>query len=311
MLFGSLYIEQKQNYQGRISQSPAWIRSWISDSSNKKGDKQTMKTTMKKLGLSAAAAAAMLISTSANAGGVNFMGSTEFTQILNNGELAAQTLKQAQQYTTQIQQYYTQLQQYATQWQEWQRKIMGLRMMVQNIGQLPENMKNQFLHMAKKMKQSMEQGQAIAYTAANINQSFERSFKGYDRYLQQAQGGNLDFSSVYKNIYQTTKDTALNALKSLGIQERDLQNDQQFMGRLRQAMNSAQGTEAAIAVANQLAYHQTQSIQKLQKTVMTQANLQAEWIAHQNDTEAARQAQIKSMDSDLLPEGGGHELPGF
>jgi len=77
------------------------------------------------------------------------------------------------------------------------------------------------------------------------------------------------------------------------------------------AMNSAEGTEAAIAVANQLAYHQTQSIQKLQKTVMTQANLQAEWIAHQNDKEAARQAQIKAMDSDLLPEGGGHELPGF
>jgi P-type conjugative transfer protein TrbJ len=269
-----------------------------------------MKTTMKKLGLSTAVAA-MLFTTSANAGGVSFMGSTEFTQILNNGELAAQTFKQAQQYTTQIQQYYTQLQQYATQWQEWQRKIMGLRMMVQNIGQLPENMKNQFLNMAQQMKQSLERGQAIAYTAANINQRFEQSFKGYDQYLQKAQGGNLDFTSEYKNIYQTTKDTALNALKSLGIQERDLQNDQRFMGHLRQAMNSAKGTEAAIAVANQLAYHQTESIQKLQKTVMTQANLQAEWIAHQNDTEAARQAELKSMDSDLLPEGGGHELPGF
>lgn len=57
---------------------------------------------------------------------------------------------------------------------------MGLRMMVNNIGQLPENMKQNFLNMAQKMKQSMEQGQAIAYTAANINQRFQQSFKGYD-----------------------------------------------------------------------------------------------------------------------------------
>ena len=161
------------------------------------------------------------------------------------------------------------------------------------------------------LKHAVEFGQSISYTAANFDQKFRNTFKGFDQYLQKAQGGNLDFTSEYKNMYQTTKDTALNALKTLGIQERDLQSDQAFMSRLRTAMNTAQGTEAAITVANQLAYHQTQSIQKLQKTVMTQANLQAEWIAHQNDKEAARQAQIKAMDSDLLPEGGGHELPGF
>jgi len=266
-----------------------------------------MKTTIKKFGISAAAAA-MLFTTSANAGGASFAGALEVTQDL---QWAADIGDRAASYTKQLQQYYTQLLQWQTQWQEWQRKIMGLRMMVNNIGQQPENMKQNFLNMAQQMKQSMEQGQAIAYTAANINQRFQQSFKGYDQYLRQAQGGNLDFSAQYKQIFQTTKDTALNALKTLGIQERDLHNDQQFMGRLRQAMNSAEGTEAAIAVANQLAYHLTQSIQKLQKTVMTQANLQAEWIAQQNDTEAARQAQIKAMDSDLLPEGGGHELPGF
>ena len=44
---------------------------------------------------------------------------------------------------------------------------------------------------------------------------------------------------------------------------------------------------------------------------MTQAKMQTEWIAHQNEQEAARQAQIKAMDSDLLPENGGKKLPGF
>jgi len=77
-----------------------------------------------------------------------------------------------------------------------------------------------------------------------------------------------------------------------------LHNDQHFMGRLRQAMNSAQGTEAAIAVANQLAYHQTQSIQKLQKTIMTQANLQAEFIAAQNQEDQMGRASVESFASE-------------
>ena len=265
-----------------------------------------MKTTMKKLGFSTVCAA-MLFTTSVNAGSVGgFGGALEGTQWARFG---AETADRASAYAKQLQQYATQLQQYYTQMQEWQRKVMGLRMMVQNIGQLPENMKNQFLNMALQMKRQMQQGQAIAYTAANLDQKFRNTFKGFDQYLQKAQGGNLDFTSEYKNMYQTTKDTALNALKTLGIQERDLQSDQAFMSRLRTAMNTAQGTEAAIAVANQLSYHQTQSLQKLQKTIMTQANLEAEWIAQRNEQDAMRTAarealkrnREKTTDTDDVP----------
>jgi P-type conjugative transfer protein TrbJ len=250
-----------------------------------------MKTTIKKLGISVAVAS-MLFGTSANAGSVGgFGGATEFTQILNNAELAGQSAKQ-------LQQYYTQLQQWQTQWQEWQRKIQGLQMMVQNIGQLPENMKSQFLNMAMQMKNQMEQGQAIAYSAANIDQQFNNIFKGYDYFLQQSNATSQSFQAAYKTIYQSTRDTALNALKTLGIQEKDLQDDQAFMSHLRNAMNTTQGTEASIAVANQLTYHQTQSIQKLQKTIMAQANLQAEYIAAQNQEDQMGRAAVESFASE-------------
>ena len=251
-----------------------------------------MKTTMKKLGLSAVCAA-MHFSTSANAGSVGgFGGALELTQ---DAQWAADIGDRAASYTKQLQQYYTQLNQWQTQWQEWQRKIQGLQMMVQNIGQLPENMKSQFLNMAMQMKNQMEQGQAIAYSAANIDQQFNNIFKGYDYFLQQSNATSQSFQAAYKTIYQSTRDTALNALKTLGIQEKDLQDDQAFMSHLRNAMNTAQGTEASIAVANQLTYHQTQSIQKLQKTIMTQANLQAEWIAKKNEDDALRTAAREAM----------------
>jgi len=254
-----------------------------------------MKNTIKKLGISAAAAA-MLFTTSANAGTVaGFGGATEISQVAQWG---ADIGDRAISYSKQLQQYYTQLLQWQNQWQEWQRKIQGLQMMVQNIGQLPENMKSQFLDMALQMKRQMQQGQAISYTAANIDQKFNQIFRGYDHFLTQSGATAQSFQVAYKTIYQSTRDTALNALKTLGIQERDLQNDQQFMGRLRQAMNSAQGTEAAINVANQLAYHQTQSIQKLQKTIMTQANMQAQYIAAQNQEDQMGRASVEGFASE-------------
>lgn len=227
---------------------------------------------MKKFSLSVMIAISVV--TSVNAG-TPFTGATEWTQLLNNGELAAQTAKQLQQYATQLQQYYVQ-------YQEWYRKIQGLKMMVANIGQLPDNMKQDFLNMALKMKRQMEQGQAITFTAANLNQQFNKIFKGYEHFLDKNNASAQSFEDAYKNMYQSTRDTALNSLKTLGIQEKDLQSDQAFMSKLRTAMNTAQGTEAAIAVANQLSYHQTEAIQKLQKTIMTQANLQAQFIAEQN-----------------------------
>jgi len=248
--------------------------------------------TLKHFGLSVVVAS-MLFSTSANSGSVGGFGSA--LEVTQEAQWAADIGDRAAAYTQQLQQYATQLQQYYQQVQEWERKVMGLKMMVQNIGTLPENIKDQFINMARQMKNQMEQGQAIAYTAANIDEQFNNIFKGYDYFLEQSNASAQSFSAAYKTMYQSTRDTALNALKTLGIQEQDLQNDQVFMAKLRTAMNSAEGTEAAIAVANQLTYHQTEALQKLQKTVMTQANLQAQYIAEQNQEKQMSKAAVEAF----------------
>ena len=265
-----------------------------------------MKTTIKKLGLSAAAAA-MLISTSANAGSVGgFGGALEVTQdaqwAADIGDRAISYSKQLQQYATQVMQYQQQIQQYVNQFQSY-------KMMLQNIGKLPEAQWRQFQNQVMQLKKAVEFGQSISYTAANFDQRFKSTFKGYDDYL--AQGCKLNFTNEYKKMYQTTQDTVQGTLKSLKLQEQDLQSDEAVMAALQRQSQSAVGQLSAVQAANQIALHQTTQFKKLQKTIMTQANLQAEWIAHQNEQEAARQAQIKAMDSDLLPENGGKKLPGF
>jgi len=228
----------------------------------------------------------------------DFDGATEWTQLLNNAELVSQTYKMSKELEMQIKQF-----------QKWQREIESLKMLAQNIGKLPDDMQDKFLNMALHMKKEIERGAVIAGKVSAVDKRFKQYFKGYDNYLKNL--NNIDFDSEYRNIYQTTRDTTLNTLKAISIQEEDLENDRVYMSKLKDAMSSADGTEATLKVANDLVYHQTLELQKLRQTVMTQAKMQTEWIAHQNEKEAARQAQIKAMDSDLLPEGGGHNLPRF
>jgi P-type conjugative transfer protein TrbJ len=251
-----------------------------------------MKTTIKTFGLSTAVAA-MLFTISANAGSIGgFGGALEVTQdaqwAADIGDRALSYSKQLQQYATQVMQYQQQIQQYVNQFQSY-------RMMLQNIGKLPEAQWRQFQNSVMQLKHAVEFGQSISYTAANFDQKFRNTFKGFDQYLNQAKGGNLHFTNEYKTMYQSTKDTVQGALKSLNLQEKDLQSDEQVMAALQQQSQSAVGQLSAVQAANQIALHQTTQMKKLQKTIMTQANMQAEWIAKRNSDDAMRTAAREAM----------------
>jgi len=212
----------------------------------------------------------------------DFDGATEWTQLLNNAELVSQTLKMSKELEMQIKQF-----------QKWQREIESLKMLAQNIGKLPDDMQDKFLNMALHMKKEIERGAVIAGKVSAVDKRFKQYFKGYDNYLKNL--NNIDFESEYRNICQTTRDTTLNTLKAISIQEEDLENDRVYMSKLKDAMSSADGTEATLKVTNDLVYHQTLELQKLRQTVMTQAKMQTEWIAKQNEDKAIRDATRKKF----------------
>jgi len=217
----------------------------------------------------------------------DFDGATEWTQLLNNAELASQTLKISKELEMQIKQF-----------QKWQREIESLKMLAQNIGKLPNDMQNKFLNMALHMKKEIEHGAVIAGKVSAVDRRFKQYFKGYDSYLKNL--NNIDFESEYRNIYQSTRDTTLNTVKAISIQEEDLENDRVYMSKLKDAMSSADGTEATLKVANNLAYHQTLEFQKLRQTVMTQVKMQTEWIAKQNEDSALRKSEIEYRRRDFV-----------
>jgi len=242
---------------------------------------------MKRITISTILAAAIMTTTSYG-GGATFTGATEWTQIANNLELAGQSATQLHQYATQVLQWQREL-------EEWQRKLQGYQQMISNIGHLPQDMYTNFIQGVLKQKEAMEFQDALSMTASSFDQDFKTKFGTYADWLQKASDGSLDFQSQYKQLTDTTRSTVNGALKSLGLQFKDLQSDEDVVNKLRQLSTTANGEEAAIAAANQISLHQISTLKRLNQTVLTQANMQGEFYAAQNTKEELQQAQQKAF----------------
>ncbi len=239
----------------------------------------------KRIFISFIAASALTLST-ANAGSVGgFAGATEFTQIANNSQLAAQYGKQLQQYATQIQQYQTAVQQFTNQ-------VQSYKLMLQNIGTLPSSQWSQFTQSVNKMRQIMDNTAGMTYTAANYDQMFKQMYPGYQKLLD---SGNVDPTSVYKSLSKQTNSTVNDALKQLNLSQADLENDQSTMRELQNVSQSAQGQLGAIQAANEIALHQTNTLKKLRQTMMMQANMQAQAMAANQAKEDAARADFDNF----------------
>ena len=253
---------------------------------------------MKKITISTILAAAIM-TTSLNAGAAAG-GASEWTQILQFG---SDVVDRASSYTQQLEDYAMQLQQYEQQVQQYVNQYNSYKMMLQNIGQLPQQQWDQFSQSVLKLKDAVNFGEGINFAASSYNNDFGKLFKGYDQYLASAKNGSLNFGDTYKQLNKSTRDTINGALKNLGFQASDMANDEATMRQLQALSSSASGQKAAIQAASEIALHQTHILKKLQQTIMTQANMQGEYMAKQNEEKELKDAAFDAFKSNVeLPD---------
>ncbi|MGD9971255.1 MAG: P-type conjugative transfer protein TrbJ [Sulfuricurvum sp.] len=230
---------------------------------------------------------AMPMTLSAGGGGVN--NATETTQLLNNVELVLQYEKQIEQYSTQMQSLTNHIQQ--------------TQMMIQNLQMLPATVWQKFANDVLALKNIVQQGQAVSFAAANLDTQFAAMYKGYANYetsaAQSLGDRSTTFAQQYRLLNTSTRDSVNGSLKALNTQMNALTTDEATMNMLQAQSRSADGQLKAIQAANEIALHQTDTIKKLQYTLMTQASTQAQWIAAQNDKETAQRALSEKMRSGI------------
>ena len=193
---------------------------------------------------------------------------TELTQLANKILLGEQLVNQAKQL---------------------QNEIRQLENMVLNTVTVPNQIWGTAVQDFDQLKSLIQQSKALAYTASNLDQQFATRYGTYTSYLAEKMTAT-DWKNKYTQWSQEGSDNALYALKGLGLQASQLKNDQAVMQQLQAMASSTQGRMQALQVANMIAAQNVDQVQKLQQLMMLQLQMQADYLAMQQDKEAAREA---------------------
>ena len=205
--------------------------------------------------------ALLLAAPTGRAGSVATGPASELTQILNNVQLVHQYAQQVQQYATQLQQYQN---------------------MITNTINIPAQVWGQVQADLNGIANVARQGQALAYSMANIDTQFKATFKGYHV--------PVNYAAQYQSWSRTTLDSLKNALEAAGLQSQQFATEEGVLAQLRVMSQGASGQMQAIQVGSQIAEQQVQQLQKLRQLMMLQLQSQNTYLAAQESKDSAVKA---------------------
>lgn len=207
-------------------------------------------------------AAAVVSGGSAFGGAI--IGATEPTQILNNFQLAASYIEQAQQTATQIQQYQAMLTNLKQLTPSSQLDQAAQRLFVD------QNMMQTF----KNLQQLVAGGQQSAYSLATIDSRFKQAYPGYGTL-------NTNYSSSYKDWSGNTLNSVKNALALVTAHSQNFDSEQGMVSELTAKSMTAAGQLQATQAGNQISVAMIGQMQQLRQLQMAQARTQGDFIAQQ------------------------------
>jgi len=193
--------------------------------------------------------------------------------------------------------FYKQFERWKSRLRFYKNQFKSYKMMLANIKRLPKTQWKEFKTSLKDMKSALKFQNNVSYTASEWETNFKTTFKGFDSYYRKAMHGRelVDFGQEYKTIRKQTNDTVHSALKALGVQDENMKTDEDTLKELENLSQGSKGQLQAIQAANTIATQQIHSLKRLQKTMMTQVQLQAQYIAAQNEEKMILSAASKAF----------------
>ena len=195
------------------------------------------------------------------------LGASEATQLLNHGELVNQYLRQAEQLAEALKQTAD--------------MIKNSRLLtMQAFGPITSDI--------NQLSQVVQGGSALAYSLANLDALYRERFRGY-AYNAKA------YYTDYRDWSQTSLDTTRSAMRAVGVQSEQLQNEQAVLTALRAMSVTADGRMQALEVANQIAEQQVEQLMKLRALMLVDLQSKEAFQAVQMQREAATSAAAEAF----------------
>nr|CAD6437080.1 conjugal transfer protein TrbJ [Rhizobium sp. Q54] len=226
---------------------------------------------------------------------------TEWTQLLNNGELVTLVGRSGQQ----IQHQLTQISQLA---QQIETQLNIYQNMLQNTATLPRHMWGQVERDLDHLRGIVQHGQSIAFSLGNADDVLQQRFASYSKL--KADRGEESFSSAYQLWSDTNRDTIAAALKAAGLTSRQFDSEEATLSSLRSMSETADGQMKALQVGHQIAAQQVAQMQKLRGLFSQQMTMMGTWLQSEQTEKDLAQARRERFfaTSRNYPTSGGQKM---
>ena len=223
---------------------------------------------------------------------------TEWTQLLNNGELVSLVGQSGEQIQNQIRQ----ISQLAEQIQN-QLKIY--ENMLQNTARLPAHIWGQVESDLNQLRDIVGKGQGIAFSMGNADDLLRQRFKSYAE-LQTDLPDHETFSETYHKWSDTNRDTISASLRAASLTSEQFESEEDTMTSLRSMSESSDGQMKALQIGHEIAAQQVAQIQKLRGMIAQQITMTGTWLqSEQTDKDLAHARHQRFFDAEdgPIPEG--------
>jgi P-type conjugative transfer protein TrbJ len=151
------------------------------------------------------------------------------------------------------------------------------------------------------------QGQSLMWRAQNLDSAFGIMYPSYQNYLYTMGQGGQTMSGLYRQWSDQGNQSVRTALTAAGIQVNSMDSDDVMLQKLMLRSATAAGQKGALQAGNEIAALNVQQMQRLQSLVSTQLEMQANYIALQNQRQTVEDAwrqQFKVRRPTNSPDGG-------
>ncbi|EUB98277.1 P-type conjugative transfer protein TrbJ [Rhizobium sp. CF080] len=226
---------------------------------------------------------------------------TEWTQLLNNGELISLVGQSGEQIQNQI----TQITQLA---EQIQNQLRIYENMLQNTAQLPNQIWGEVERDLNQLRNVVQQGRSISFSMGNVDDVLGQRFQSYAD-LKANLPSEASFSSTYQIWSNTNRDTIASSLKAASLTADQFDSEEDTMGSLRTMSQSADGQMKALQVGHQIAAQQVAQMQKLRGLVSQQMTMMSTWLqSEQTDRDLAQARREKFFSATAPSTSGGEKM---
>ena len=213
---------------------------------------------------------------------------TEWTQIMNNIQLASQYAEQITQTINQVEQ---------------------IRWQMQNTQNLASGHWGDTFEQLNKLSELARRGDSIAFSSGDLIGDMNEKYKGYDNWQRQI--SPQEYEQNYKQLSQSLGDTASASLQVANGVYQQKQEDERLLNTLEQQSQGASGRMEAIQAGNQISAQVVRHLQKIETLLSSQIQMTAAFMQTEVEKEQLEKAQEAKFKQGNFPQREDRELGRF